>query len=390
MFGTVIFDDNSKISAGWASIDGEKAFRIRGIGDLRSDCLWWLSLDRNNFFKGGLTNHSHLRASDYLRSTMQSIIVEMGIGLQFIPVAQCASILSEVFSRVMALAKYQFDVANSTKQYLAEDIRLKILPDDVFVSDEMNSACETSYISYINCAREIDSSEQNKTTINFKCNRFEHMMDIVSTPVPSQQFSYHPRSKLPSQEHILRWADDSMQPLLLEVTLHSVAPQLANIVSFNSGAKRSRNWITHAEFVALNQFSKIEIHSAFIFSAYESLVAHSPPPLLPPGFGRMSISIGLICENYWVACSMPSIKRGVKSLRLYTPRIAWLRATDRNRCMVSAIRLSQMGQHVMSYGYGQVVCSEKKEDLAISIENAASLGLMPPIGVALNSGMVNV
>ncbi|MFL9611094.1 hypothetical protein ACKF11_13485 [Methylobacillus sp. Pita2] len=380
--GTVLFDE-MRPEGGWASIDGEEAFRIKGICDLRSDVLWWTSLDVQNFYRAGMSRMAHMRNSDYLRTSMSMLMDELGITSRFIPVNDAVVVLSEIFSRVMNLSEMHYGLLESRCQKLSDDLRVLLLPQDNPLSNEMDLACSQSYQAFVKCTK--NPSRVRSRGLLFKRNRYHHAMDVLSTPIPGLQFSYIERKSLPPKNERMKWVLDLKQPVLVEGAIASVAQEYANVISFGSGANHRRRWISHPELLALSKFASIDIDSVFLFNEYKPLVTKIPAPEVEPGFGQLSISIGLLAENFWVGLATPQAFKFDMSNKLHAPRVSWLRASDRCFTMLRAMEVHKQGIQINSYGVGSVTIDVPFGNLTDVIEIAGGAGLYPPLSVPEDS-----
>lgn len=376
--GSVIFDE-MRPEGGWASMDGGDAFRIKGLCDLRSDVLWWTSLDVQTFYQSGMSRMGHMRNADFLRTTMSMLMDELGITSRFIPVNDAVKVLSEIFSRVMNLAEYNYGLEVSTHQKFCDDLRYLLLPQDMPLSNEMDQACQLSYQAFVKCTK--NPSRIRSRGLLFKRNRYQHAMDVLSTPIPGEQFSYVERKNLPPRNERLKWVLDLNQPVLVEGAITSVAQEYANVISFGSGVNHRRRWISHPELLALSGFANIDIDSVFLFKEYRPLQTKLPIPLVEPGFGQLSISIGLLAENFWVGLSTPQNLRFDSANKLHAPRVSWLRASDRCFTMLRAMEVHKHGIQINSYGVGSVTIDVPYGNLPEVIEIAGGAGLYPPLSV---------
>lgn len=89
------------------------------------------------------------------------------------------------------------------------------------------------------------------------------------------------------------------------------------------------------------------------------------------------MSIGLLAENYWIGLSSPYAVRGLPE-KLHSPRVAWLRATDRAYSMAAAMQVHAKGIQVDSYGVGSVTLDIPNGNTEEAIEIAGAAGLYPP------------
>ena len=373
--GCVIFDEQ-RPEAGWASVEGEQAFRVKGLGDLASDILWWTSLEVTNHYHSGMSRIANMRNADYLRTPMNALKDELGITSRFMEVNKAVCVLSEIFSRIMLHAEEHYGIKVSAQQKLSDDLRNVLIQHDTPLSVELNQACELAYQAFSKCTK--NPGRIKTRSIQFKRNRYIHAMEVMNTPVPSQKFEHLSRDKLPPKDQLLNWVLEIGQPVLAECSVVNVSPAFSNVISFGGGALINRRWISHPEIVALSNFAKLEFSSVFLFDGYEPINTRIPPPYVDPGFGMLSISIGLLAENYWVGLASPeSFKRNTE--KLYSPRVSWMRASDRCLTMLPAMHVHNEGIQVSSYALGSVSVDVPFGNVTSVIEIAGAVGLVPPL-----------
>lgn len=373
--GCVVFDEQ-RPESGWASIEGEPATRIKGLGDLRSDVLWWTSLETTNFYHSGMSRIANMRNADYLRTPMAALKDEMGITQRFIEVNKSVSILSEVFSRVMLLAEMHYGIKQSKQQKLSDDLRTVLIPKDVSISEEMDQACELAYQAFVKCTK--NPGRVKTKNVQFKRNRYQHAMEVLSTPVPGRKFEYVPQHKLPEKSDVMSWILELDRPVMIQGAVTHVSQAFSNVISFGGGSPHRRGWITHPEIVALSEFVHFDVQSLFLFDHYEPIKANIDPPYVDPGFGMLSISIGLLAENYWVGIASPEVGK-TNTQKLYSPRVSWLRASDRSLTMIPAMKVHAEGVQVSSYSLGSVSIDVPYGNLENVMEIAGGAGLFPPL-----------
>lgn len=377
--GCVIFDEQ-RPEAGWASIEGGAAFRIKGLGDLSSNVLWWTSLQTTDFYHSGMSRIPNMRNADYLRTPMAALKDELGITDRFIEVNKAVVMLSEVFARIMLLAERHYGITFSKYQKLSDDLRYVLIPKDTSLSQEMDMACELSYQAFVKCTK--NPGRTKTRSVQFKRNRYRHAMDVLSTPIPNQKFEFVPGHKLPHKTEVLKWLLELERPVLIQGAVTSVSQEFSNVISFGGGSQHRRNWISHPEIIALAEFVKFDVHAAFLFDGYDLLTEKTklPPPYVDPGLCMLSISIGLLAENYWVGLASPEVGK-TNAQKLYSPRVSWLRASDRCFSMLPAMRMHTEGVQVSSYSLGSVSVDVPYNNLQSVIEIAGDAGLFPPLSV---------
>lgn len=371
--GCVLFDE-ARPESGWASIEGDIPFRVNGVGDLRSDVLWWTSLEYSAFYQAGLSRTNNLRNAEFLRSSMSMLREELGLTSRFLPADKAVMALSEVFSRVMNLAEQNYGLTQSSNQKFSEDLRALLIPADQPVSDVVDTACHLAFQTFTKCAK--NPSRTRTRSLLFKRNRYLHATDVMATPIPGAQFEYIEKSKLPPKERRVDWVIEQGRPAIVECAITRVDQDFANVIAFDA-----RRWLSHPEIVALSQFARIDISSVILFNEYQRIETRHEAPQVEPGLGMLSVSIGLLAENFWVGLASPQYMKHNPANKLHSPRATWMRASDRAHTMLRAMRVHQKGVQVSSYSVGSVTIDVPNGNLQDVIDIAAAADLFPPMSV---------
>lgn len=374
-FGCVQFDDD-KPGPGWASIGGEQAFRIRSTGDLKSDVQWLTSLNYDKFSQSGFSNHPTLRSSGFLRTELNALKEEFGCESRHMKTSESTEFISEIFSRIMYLAKHNFGIQQSTNTTLARDIREVLMPPDEGISDEMDEALKHAWQPYARCER--NPKRQKTKAVTFRRSRYQHAKDVISVPVPGERWEFISSKSLPKND-VISWILKQDRPCLIRGALDQVPPEMSPLVSFGGGSAHVRSWISHPELLLLSQHCKLSVDAIFMADEYVPISTKKKLPVVD-GLSELSISLGILSENYWVGLSMQQPpKFGDYVL---TPRAVWMRACDRSHMFMPAMQLHLAGFHVQSYGVGSVTVSVPFGQLQKVIEVAGDAELMPPISAS--------
>lgn len=378
MFGVVIFDDPEKPGPGWAS-KGGKSFRVRGTGDLASDHFWWTNLNFMVFQKYGLFK-ANLKRSDYIRPEMNQLHKELGFANLGNSPANICEVTAEIFKRVMQLAKEQFGFGKPNNDTFGEDIYDIVIGQDKLQDQVINEALNQAHQAWNMCE---GVSAQGSRIISFKKPRLMHAMHVLSTPIPSGLWEVMPDAKLPAVNDRLKWAINQQRPILAKASVQQVDPAFASVISFAGGANKERGWLSHPEILFLSQFAKIRIDQVMIAESYAE---HPVNKLLQTGSitDHLSISIGILSENYWTSLSVPMIlNKKSKTLRqsIYSPRSVWLSASDRFQMVMSAMLMDSAGFTVKAYGKGGLNIAVPKGMISEAIDAANKCGLCSPIGL---------
>jgi hypothetical protein len=376
--GAVVFDDDQRPGAGWASVAGDRAFRIRGTGDLASDVFWWTNLEHKAFVSYSISNPK-LKRTTYLRPNMTQLHQELGLVTVRMPPARIAEITAEIFNRVLRLAQEHYGFDKPYDQTLSADLFRVLIDEDTSITPEIDNALRQSYQTWYECE---NKPPQGAKTITFRRPRIQHALDVLSTPVPGEQWEFVDGSSMVSEDKRVDWLINQSRPVLARVSVKSVQFQVAKIVSFGGGAQEPRSWMSHPELLMMSKFANVRVQSAFLANDY------APQPVLKPlysggSFGSLSVSNGILSENYWVAMSIAStVKRFHRDKPLiHSPRAVWFSAADRFYTMLPAMMMDGSGFCVRGYGRGMVTVAVQRGMLGDARSCAAAAGLNAPLYV---------
>lgn len=378
MYGSVIFDDEARPLAGWASVRGKTAYRIRGTGDLASDILWWTNLPASTFMTTGGLPSTRFKRNDYLRPNMGQLQAELGLLVSRMSAARIVEIASEIFDRVMRLAMTHYGLQRAQDLTLSDDLYRHIIKEDQPITPEIDEALRQAYQSYVQCETAMPLHSKMMT---FRRPRITHSLDVLATPVPGDQWEFVDESKLGPESKRLDWLVSQDRPALVRVSIKRVDHDVAQIISFG-GSREPRNWVSHPELLTLSKFAKIKIDSAFLGTEY------APHPVYRDMFtggqmGPLSTSVGILAENYTLALSTPrSFRRFSKSPEKVTPpRSAWYAASDRFHMLMPALMMHGSGFVVRGYGRGMVIVGVQRGALQEARACASAAGLLAPLHV---------
>lgn len=379
MFGAVVFDDEKRPAAGWASVRGKTAYRIRGTGDLATDVFWWTNLPASTFMLIGGLPATRLKRDDYLRPNMGQLHRELGLLANRMSAARIAEITSEIFDRVMRLASTQYGLPRPHDLALSDDLYSHIIKEDRSITPEIDEALKQAYQAYVQCE---NAMPMHSKMVIFRRPRIAHALDVLSTPVPGEQWEFIEESRLPAEGKRIDWLVSQDRPALVRVSIKRIDHEVAQIISFGGGSKEPRNWISHPELLTLSKFAKIKIDAVFLGNEY------TPHPIYKDMYtggqmGPLSTSIGILAENYMVALSTPrSFRKFSKSPEKVTsPRAVWYAASDRFHMLMPALMMHGSGFVVRGYGRGMVILGVQSGALHEARACASAAGLLAPLHV---------
>lgn len=376
MFGVVIFDEDDKPGPGWAS-KGGKAFRVRGTGDLASDITWWTNLKFDVFQKYGLFR-ANLKRFDFMRPDMYQLHGELGIDAEKQSPSRICEITAEVFKRVMTLAVQHYELDQLTEDTLMEELYKRLIGNEKILSPELSQSMKKAWQSWQMC--EAASPNGSKIT-SFKRPRILHAMDVLCTPIPSGGWEQISRDEMPVEEKRVNWLLNQERPVLVKASVIQVPPDVARIISFGGGATSNREWMSHPELLYLSRFAKIRVDECYMAESY------SPQPVKLPletggAMGLLSISMGILAENYWSSLAAPYAlhKKTKNKVLVYSPRAVWISAADRFQMMMASLIVHNHGFVVKAYGKGGVNIAVQNGMQSEVVHCAKEAGLLPPLG----------
>ncbi|ANN80816.1 hypothetical protein [Bordetella flabilis] len=378
--GAVYFDESGNIVANdrtvvalsdaWASVGGEPARRVQSVHDLASDVLWLTNLTWNNFFKAGLSRHPNFRSDGWLRTLFGQITTELGVHGSDVSPDITVSAMATVAQRVADVATNDYKVRVKSAR-LNDDFATAInapasaLPDAYYPFFE--GIADHPSVSVIQTANYSASSP----TVTLRRNRLAHAAHVLATPVPPDAGWELERSVGSGSD---QWLESIKTPFLVRCTISNVNPLMAEVLSWGSGSRQVREWLTDLEWRIVREFANVNVHAALICSKEAQVLPQAA--MLPSGsMAQLSYTLGLVAEQVWTA--MVSRQR-YKDTTRYTAAAAWLRSCDRMTMFDYAQRLHARGVVVMSYGVGNVVARYPEGGLRRTLDIATDLALMPP------------
>lgn len=398
-FGCVMFDtpessngNSSTIvpGSGWASIDGEKAFRVSSTGDLSNNVKWLTNLSQDVLWKSGLVKQSKLKHSNYLKTDVFQIMRELGLNEEKFTIVMVVENLSKIFSKIMKLAIEFYNLSDFIQTDLSTEIKLKLYPNDRSVSTYVDEALSRAYQDLVICEKPI--SKEKITYINLKRPRYFHAKNILETniPIDDNDWNFYSEDELPkTTEEKIQFLTQQGKPFIVKIEINSFKPQnnlnidLGKLIVLGEtigehGRKKERNWVCHPELIYLNQFANIEISAAFIAKGYKELEEFVKLPYLGE-LSDFSYSLGILSECVWIGISSRSVNPQTRSKSLVSPRACWLKATDRFLSLTSAMMLSSAGFVINSYGFGGVSVAIEESKIPSLLEIAPHAGLTVPL-----------
>jgi len=372
----VIASDHKMISLdrGWASIDGGPARRINSLNELPSGVLWYTNLKNNDFFLAQLHRHPNYRDESWLRTQFGQLCAELGLVTQQVPVYDSVPLISALALRVIEAASDRYCIAPNSKRRLNEDFADQMAAPRSTVADQyydkFREAAEHPTVTVL--------KSHNYTGylpfVTVRRNRLRHAREVLATRVPPPDAGWElRRNSLPERSDA--WLEAIDTPFLAHCKVEGVDKKIADVISWGSGAKNPREWLTDVEWRVVRQYGRVEVASALVCKQ-PGIVLEQAERLPSDPFADLSLTLGLIAEQIWTALTTKRPYRATES-RYATPA-AWLRSTDRMLMFDYAQKLVSRGLPVHSYGVGNVVLRYPEGGLRNLIKIATEFGLLPP------------
>jgi len=351
-FGCVLFEtpDNGGDGSGWASIEGGIPFRVGSVQDLAQNIRWWTNLTYNgvNDLRGFRSNT--VKLDTYLRTKMDHIIQEIGLSGKR-PV-DMVTYLSYLFTNVMhgAVKHYGADIEKiGSEQSLSHDLAATF--QLYRRSDKQSHQIDNSYNNIIYCS---GRWQRDVVYTWIRRQRIKHAIDVLSAPVPLFGCKWEPlRDRgLLRRPDIVDFLIKFPQPVLCKVSVKNVAPEVADLIGFgNTANKRQdkiRHWLSQPELMWLSNYASIKIEEVLMGEGYQPAFSSDsfplrdtlPMPLVDTGFNQLSLSAGLLAENYWVSLANKTSKRNGNSTQHYfSASASWMRSVDLMLIFMDVLKL---------------------------------------------------
>lgn len=352
--GSVMFDEpSSPENGGWASLAGGAPFRVKSPADLALNCIWLTNAAFSDFRTTGMSSQPHLRVDQFLKITVKQMLVELGLhGTSLASNQACVPVVSEIFSRISALAKREFGFDLKTVKTLRDGIMDRVRPASHYVNPEFHNACRLAQQAYSVCPSKVMAGSK---TVSLRKNRVSHTVEVCSVPVPMNEFRLYAGTQLGPAKGRVERVCQFPEPIIANISIKSIAPEMMEILAFgsapNTGRKQAvvRDWVTQMELMMLAPYADITIQSAYVGNGWAEL--NSKVALDPTPMDFLSFSYGILAENFRLAHSSESVKGTVSFL---SPQALWLLNSDRFWSFLPAAKLAAAGYIVTGYGGGMV------------------------------------
>jgi hypothetical protein len=395
-FGVVLFDDTKNPGAAWVAVNGSKARRIDGTNSLPTDAIYWSNITYEDFFRTTeVYRNPWLRHDAYLVTKPKDVLVEWDLDPATTPPDYMAEMLSTKFSHIMTMAYKLAKECNERMRMttlfkcntLREDLRF-MLPKADFPKGEAASVMKAGQ-AFAQFTKTAVRGVKGGKLVMLRRPRVPYALEMLTTPVPSGPFEFRSRADLRGfSPDKVAWVRGTDLPCLVEVTVDSMQQDVAPVYGFGNSTDRdrrvARSWVPHPEFLMMSSFSELDVRSAYVGREYSQMNLALPEPVrrfLSDAHIEASWSAGVIAETLWRAACLGEEKKqgGVPGEdRAQTSwRGAWVMSADKAAGFMSAMRLTDMGYAVASYGYGWIFCQVTEDQIPDLLRDGLSIGLVP-------------
>ena len=395
-FGFALFDDPKAPESGWHTVSGGRAARFRSITELATDTLWWTNVPYEVFFfHTEIWRNPNLKHDKYLVCSPGDVLKEWGYDKEvYTPDVMC-DFLAQAFQRVCTMAwnlvrrsvpKARIEEAFG-RRTMREDLRCVLPPLD-YPLDEA-AAVFKSGTAFQEMTSTNARSPKGGRWVKLSYPRMDYAIDILNSPVPEGDFEHRGRSAMRGIDSKLDYVLGSDRPIIAEAALENMDELPGAIYAFGAAMDRdkrkARSWIAAKEIHALSRFSDIDVRSVYVGERYQNLAREISDPvkeLLDLNVAHHSWTAGVIAETVWRTVNLGEDKTS-RNVRPGEDRAQsswqgiWVRAEDKVRMFPPALRLSELGHTVLSYGFGWIRCSVLEDDVETYIRDGLSLGLLP-------------
>jgi hypothetical protein len=399
-YGAVLFDVErqangafiAKPGSGWASIEGEKAFRISGIHDLSLEVVWLTNLEQDIHWQASLFNIPQIKESRYLRVEMNQMMRELGVSPKTVGPAHSVEAIGELFGRIMRIAKQQYPKIDYGRSSLIGELTQAMgLHDEVYEDALFDEAFACSFQDRVECYKPDEIKQARWLTL--RAPRVLHAQRLVGEDfmIPRGPWRFIGERDMPEKEKRMDWLEESFagMPYMVKIKkMNFFKPAEGDL--FNAlelikmgeailpgRQRRQREWMPMPELLYVRRFAEVEFDSVCVGASYDL----PETPMLPPLAHMMhhSYAWGVLAENIWMTMASRSINPHAKSKTMVSPRATWLRAIDRFYSFNAAVQMSLPGlTKILHYGHGSVTIACQEPDMGQIIEHAVKAGLQAP------------
>lgn len=384
--GVVCFEDIESVGKAWASVSGEEAKRIGGIGELSSSVYWVTNLPYGIFRKYNLNKKPNVFDQQFFRTSVKLIAGEAGLEDDL---KELSEFCAKVFQRVFDSCESMYDIDLKYSPY-----RLNTLLSDYVISKNVRQIPMGASASTLTEAF-MESTQQNQgmigevpkgskaRTFSFPKGAFARELMSQHYPVSTQWEPINEsdiRTVIGTREgNTISGTSAAIKKInkiclgkagMFKISVLYTEKFFRSFATFGQGSNYNRSWVTLPELMEILQYNVVELLEGYI-SELGTLQIHKDIDL---DIDEFSYSRGLLMENIWTAYTLP-LNRG----KFFTPVGAYMRAYDRIMCAKAAYEFARNNLSVGSYGTGRVVVYCKKSEESMAMEIALENGLIPPL-----------
>ncbi|MBT9112099.1 hypothetical protein KIP75_30365 [Pseudomonas aeruginosa] len=393
--GVALYNDSNPLSTegNFACRFRGEPFKFKSAADLDANTLWVTNASYTALTEAGLRLKPNIAFDSYFRTSVDQLIVELGLGLssdrvQESNVEQQVAVLAEILGSSAEMFRLQLGIpdfpAESLMSSVGQMFGFQEAPSRSVISDISERAIQ----SYTACARERRHAN-NAVVFNFWVPRYRWAVKMLNSPVPiNTNLVQLNAAQLPDNGAdaltVVEWAEETNLPLFAKVNVRSLEQVIGSLMNYGAGAQHMRSeargsqeydsrnfreWCALPELKVLAQVGEVELQQIVVAGEWQRtrLGLHNSK------VSSVSYSYGLVSENIWVGQTRN--RNGKLSRSLST---SWLQSIDRMECLQIAEYLFKQGFEVITYGFGRikVVCPISVRASVPGI--AKKLGLLYP------------
>ncbi len=364
--GVVIPASEQLNGPGIASVAGDECFAYKDFDDLhrQSPSVSFILAKHSTPIDFDLESYSWLRRGDFFSTSMNDLANELGFNLNRLDSGEaetCVTTLSEIASRsshLIAPICAGLALKGSTKRItdaLAAMIASKAA-DDMPVNSEVLQASASLRHGPFSFS---STSRIRDVNLRLRISRFEHLVSLLSKPVPDDAWVEVPKSEY----HLDTWFHENAPPVMVKV---SIRPYRCGSLHLFGGKEQRKSmqvsWVSSQEFKALMPYASLNVNRMLAATGKVSAgQAFGFDGIVENPFWRSSLSAGIVAES--IVNALCSDYTSV-SLDMLTVRANWICSVSRTICLNEAIPLTDLGVTIKGVGTTYVDVSLPKQKLS--------------------------
>jgi hypothetical protein len=380
----------------WISLGGETFERVHGLGALDPRVVWWTNLDLPQTWMAG--RWDGLKDNAFLGPAWADLLVETGQK----PEGEMVERWSETFARLAEWFSELTRVLQPDRPWVwGEGHLVDVLAqrwgwytpaDQAPRPQPVLAAAHVTRVVYVPPGGPKPWAGRRQVALALP--RPAHASKVWDTRVPAGEWVLLEEGQWPRLlDDRLRWLKDLRQPALVRVDRIEWLQGQEELGRTWVGLRGRRFpaelpepiWMTGEEAVALSQWARFELESAYLADRWE----YGSPPEWWQGelndnpLAAHSLMMGLAAQTLWQAGARPTRDPINRTQSALTPAMVWKAAADRHECFDAARRLVVRGLPVMSHGQGQVnVAVDPAMPIQELAQHVKAAGLLLPRALA--------